>query len=332
MSRVLTFRVGSSTYALPADLVIEIIEDDAAIHPFPLAQGNLTGVVQVRGRWVPVVDFPQIWGEARERGAGGAAPVLMLLGRDAPRLGVQVDGVGEVTELEAQWAAKGHRSEPLVEIDGELVRYVDPSALAADHQRLLEGEGGSMPEEQASGESIQLVVFRVGPADFGVDVMKVAEVARVPELRAIPNAPDFVKGMAEVRRHVVPVIDMRKRFGLADAETGGVARLLVLSTGKGQVGFVVDEVPGVLRIPANSVSPAPEFFKGLAGRFIAGTALNENRLLVLLNAEELLDSDEEIALEQILKRLEGAAEGKAAGPAKKKTSRRGRRGKKKSDG
>jgi purine-binding chemotaxis protein CheW len=103
----------------------------------------------------------------------------------------------------------------------------------------------------------------------------------------------------------------------------------VLSTGKGQVGLIVDEVPGVLRVPADAIDPTPEFVKGLAGRFVAGTARDRDRLIILLNVDELLDSKERIALDKLLEELESNAEGVRSGAARKKKASKSRGGRKK---
>ena len=329
MSQLLKFRVGDSAFALPAELVTEVIEGGAKIYPFPLANERLVGIAQVRERWVPVIDCPHVWGDARRTSVDAAAPILIVLGKGRPRLGIPVDDLGEVIEIDLQQAVRGQASEPLFDIDGEIVRYLDPSVLLAEHERLLGEEGGTMVETEAVEESIQVVELRIGPGQFAVDVMTVSEIARVPEIQAVPDSPEFIEGLADMRKGVIPVLDMRKRFGGSGAQTTSTARVVVLRTKHGPVGLIVDEVPGVIRIPAGGVSAAPKFLEGLAGRFVKGTARCEGRLVVLIDVDELLSSKERVALEDLLTGLKEDVSDEKAGRATKKKPKRSTRRKKK---
>lgn len=162
-----------------------------------------------------------------------------------------------------------------------------------------------MNERLAGAEPAKAVVFRLSDDEFGLDVMQVVEVIHLPETRTVPRAPEFVEGLATLRDTVVPVIDMRKRFSLPVNQTGLPPRLLVVQMGNAQVGLVVDSVPGVILLRDGSVSPPPELFRGLARRFLKGIARTENRLIILLDIERILDTEERIALEQLIDAASG---------------------------
>jgi purine-binding chemotaxis protein CheW len=182
---------------------------------------------------------------------------------------------------------------------------------------------------------LQLIAFRIGGEEFGIDVMKVERVLKTPEIRSVPQSPEFVEGVVSVQEDVVPVIDMRKRFSVPQSEWAVPGALLVARIAADRVALVVDEVPGVARPSVESLSPAPEFFKGLAGRYLDGIAQEADRLIVLLNLDEILGSQERIALGEMIEAAKGKPkkdDSTAAKPSGKKKKRGGARKKKKSSG
>ena len=224
----------------------------------------------------------------------------------------------------------------MLEIGSELIRYVDPASLLTSNAQVL-GDGGGgqlMAENWAQTEQMKIVVFRIGEEEFGVDVMKVFEVLQRPAVRTVPKAPDFVEGIAEVRTAVVPVIDMRKRFNVPHGDASAPERLLVVEVGEHRIGLVVDAVPGVVKLESDSISPPPEYFKGLAARYMEGIARKLERLIILLNLEEILSSTEKIELDAVVAELEPSKPAKGGGKRAKRGrgARRGDGRKKKEDG
>ncbi len=324
MSNLLTFRVGESMYALPADFVAEVVEIGPITHQVLADQGGGPGLARVRGRWVPVLELAAALPGAATLAPAAGGSVMLLLGQGRSRLGLRVQELGEVVPAEAGRTPQGPGAEAILELNGELVRYVDPAVLLGSQANLLGDEGGAMEEHQAAPVSRQVVAFRVCDDEFAIDVMRVFEVLKVTDVRSVPNAPDFVEGIVGLRDEVVPVIDMRKRFSLPARESGQDGRLLIVATGDSRVALVVDDVPGVVELPLDAISDAPDFFKGLTGRYLEGIAQDGERLMILLNLDEILSSKEKIALEKLIKG--GAASGKKkaapAKPRKKSTVRR----------
>ncbi len=321
MRELVAFRVGDSRYALPAEAVNECVEVGRITESVPAADGGRLKLANVRDRWVPVVDLVKAIPGAPEVDPDAENSVLLVLGRDRARLALRVEAFDGVVGL-SESVAYERRMDDLIELNGELVHFVDPAALLASGA-LLEGEGGSMEEKSTAAEPLQLVAFRVGGEEFGLEVMKVKRVLKVPELRTVPTAPEFVEGVVSVADAVVPVIDMRKRFGVAAGPGGG--QLLVVEAANSTVGLVVDEVPGVTNIAEDAVSPAPDFFKGLAGRYLEGIAEDEGRLIILLNLEEILSSKERIALEKMLQAKGEVSQGGSARKTKRKKGGGGRK-------
>jgi purine-binding chemotaxis protein CheW len=324
---VVTFRVGDERYALPADVVAECVEVGPITDTVPTTAGGRLGLASVRGHWVPVVELADTVEGAARLDSSAASSVLLVLGRDRGYLGLRVEGFDGVFALDRR-VGPGRRGDAVIELDGELVRFIDPGVLLASRAELLGKEGAQMEEHQAAAEPIQVVAFRVGGEEFGVDVMRVQRVLKKPDIRVIPNAPAFVEGVVAVRDSIVPVIDMRKRFSVPDKPTHSAGALLVVAAGDGQVALVVDEVPGVAKLQRDSVSPAPEIFKGLAGKYLEGIAEDQGRLLILLNLDEILTSKERIALNKMLKTA-GDETDKPKKPGGKPKKKSGGRAKKK---
>lgn len=145
---------------------------------------------------------------------------------------------------------------------------------------------------------VQLVTFRLGGEEFGLDVFTVHEILRHQPVTPVPRAPDFVEGVIDVRGTLVPVIDLRRRFELADAPVNDETRVMLVQFGGERLGLVVDAVTEVLRVPETAVSPPPQYIRGLAAEFLRGIVRLEGRLVVLIDIERILSTQERIALEE----------------------------------
>lgn len=158
-----------------------------------------------------------------------------------------------------------------------------------------------MEEEnkKQDAELIQLVTFSIGDEEFGVDILKVQEIIRTMEITKVPKAPDFVEGVINLRGNVIPIIDLRKRFGLETREHDKHTRIIVIEINKTIVGFIVDSVSEVLRIPSDTVEPPPPVVAGIESDYISGVGKLEDRLLILLDLDRLLSGDEVEALTQV---------------------------------
>ena len=153
-------------------------------------------------------------------------------------------------------------------------------------------------QKKQDADLIQLVTFSIGEEEFGVDILKVQEIIRIMEITKVPKAPQFVEGVINLRGNVIPVIDLRKRFGLETREHDNQTRIIVIEINKMIVGFVVDSVSEVLRIPENTVEPPPPVVSGLESEYISGVGKLEDRLLIMLDLDRLLSSEEQELLNQ----------------------------------
>lgn len=145
-------------------------------------------------------------------------------------------------------------------------------------------------------EVLQLVTFRLGKEEFSLDILQVQEIIRHMELTRVPKTPDFVEGVINLRGKVIPVLDLRRRFGLGTDERTNDTRIIVVEVDNKTVGLKVDAVSEVLRLPADRVEAPPEIVTGVESEYIKGVGKLDGRLLILLDVEKVLSKNEKDAL------------------------------------
>ncbi len=156
------------------------------------------------------------------------------------------------------------------------------------------------PPEEAAGEGpslLQLVTFRLGEEEYAFDILCVREINRMMEITRVPRAPAFIEGVVNLRGNVIPIIDLRKRFGLPEQAPDKATRIIVTEVDRRVVGFIVDTVVEVLRIPAEKVEP-PADIAGIDAEYIRGVGKIEDRLLILLDVDRVLTRQEKQILEE----------------------------------
>ena len=156
-------------------------------------------------------------------------------------------------------------------------------AASAPRQDILHGS-----EQEHEDNLLQLVTFRIGEEEFGVDILSVQEIIRLMQITMVPHAAAFIEGVINLRGKVIPVVNMRTRFNLPAVEHDGNTRIVVMEFNQKIVGFLVDGVSEVLRIPASTVEPAPPVVCGIGSEYIRGVGKLEDRLLILLDLDTLL--------------------------------------------
>jgi purine-binding chemotaxis protein CheW len=146
-----------------------------------------------------------------------------------------------------------------------------------------------------TGDEIQVVTFRVGPQEFGLNVFQVERILRYEPPAALPKSPDFLEGVVQFDGAMVPVVDLRKRLSLP-AERREDTRLMVVDVSGQRVGLVVDQVLDVLRVDGAGIAAPPPIVRGLAAEYISGLLAVGERTVVILHAARLLNSKERLAL------------------------------------
>jgi purine-binding chemotaxis protein CheW len=144
----------------------------------------------------------------------------------------------------------------------------------------------------------QLVTFRLGDDLFAADIYSVERVLRYQPPTPIPNVPGWVDGVIEYRGRIIPVIDLRLRFGLERIEPRPESRILVFSVGNDWIGAIVDAVLEVASPTSEQLAPPPPLFRGLSAEFLRGVVRRNERLIVFLEVTKLLTTDERLVLER----------------------------------
>jgi purine-binding chemotaxis protein CheW len=135
---------------------------------------------------------------------------------------------------------------------------------------------------------LQLVTFSLNQEIYAVDILNVQEINRITEITKVPNAANYVEGVINLRGKVIPVINLRKKFGLYDKDIDESSRTIIIEIQGVTYGLMVDSVSEVLRIPSDIVEPPPPMAVSMTSSFIKGIAKLENRLIILVNIDKLM--------------------------------------------
>jgi purine-binding chemotaxis protein CheW len=158
---------------------------------------------------------------------------------------------------------------------------------------------------ESEGELNQLISFEVGEEEYGLEILRVKEVIRIREITRLPKAPSFVRGIINLRGDVIPIIDLRDKFGLPNAEYTDTTRVIVTDVDGKLVGMVVDAASQVLRVPADQIDPPPPIVGGLSAEYIKGVGKLGERLIILLNIDRILSTEEKVELARMEQSLQG---------------------------
>src|SRR5271169_2949167 len=153
-------------------------------------------------------------------------------------------------------------------------------------------------------KDIQIVGFRIGRETFGLPIGMVREIVRVPEITSVPNAPDYIEGVINLRGRIIPIIDLRKRFNEKFTEPGKKNRVVVVELDNRRIGLIVNSASEVLRIPPSEIEAPHAVFQEGELDYITGVGKLNGRLVILLDLGRILQGKE-------LRRLEEFAEAEA---------------------
>jgi purine-binding chemotaxis protein CheW len=145
----------------------------------------------------------------------------------------------------------------------------------------------------------QIITFKVAKENYGVEIQMVKEVLRQREITRLPKAPAFVKGVINLRGDVIPVIDLREKFGFEEEEYTDKTRVIVVEVDQKSIGMIVDSVSHVVRLAESQIEPPPALVGGVSSEFIRGVGKFDDRLVVLLNINKILTMDEKMELRKM---------------------------------
>src|SRR5690554_2534499 len=144
----------------------------------------------------------------------------------------------------------------------------------------------------AEAHNREFLVFSLGDEEYAVDILKVQEIRGYDNVTRIANAPDFIKGVTDLRGVVVPIIDLRLKLGFSDVVYDGQTVVIVINVADRVVGAVVDGVTDVMALPVDQIKPAPEFGGAVEARYVNGLVSLEDRMLILVDIDALLTHGE----------------------------------------
>ena len=144
----------------------------------------------------------------------------------------------------------------------------------------------------------QIVSFRLASEEYGVNIMSVQEIILMGQITRMPEVPDYICGLINLRGHVIPIVDLRKRFRLDVAANDEHTRIIVVNVARKTIGMVVDGVDEVLRINSNQIESPPTSVAGIDQSYIRGLVKFEKKLLILLDIEKILVEEDQAAMDQ----------------------------------
>ncbi len=144
----------------------------------------------------------------------------------------------------------------------------------------------------SEAQNREFLVFSLGEEEYAIDILKVQEIRGYENVTRIANAPEFIKGVTNLRGIIVPIVDLRIKFHLDKVEYGGQTVVIVVNVADRVVGIVVDGVSDVMTLTPEQIKPAPEFGVTLSSDFLSGLGSLEDRMLVLVDIDKLLTSEE----------------------------------------
>lgn len=308
--QLVTFRVGSEEYALEINAVQEIEHFPEYISCIPTTRAYVLGAMNLRDQVLPVVSMPALLGIDQHRTSEfGRVVVANLTGDNGGSLLVSlaVDSVQEVLRV------RKSAIEPVPPVlsescgqsicgicklnEGErLVYLLDKKALLDSLDVSLLSDGAVQATEQqerkvASDSELQLVTFKLGEEEFGLEVTNVQEIIKTSTVVRIPRAPEFVEGVINLRGTVIPVISLRKRFGLNCKGRDESSRVVVVRREGVLFGLVVDSVREVMKAHGSQIEkPSDVICESLDHRFVRGIVKSDDgrRLIILLDLNQVL--------------------------------------------
>lgn len=155
--------------------------------------------------------------------------------------------------------------------------------------RMMKHDGG-IATGQDETEGQKFLVFTLGSEEYGIDILKVQEIRDYEAVTRIAHAPEFIKGVTNLRGIIVPIVDLRIKFRLDNIQYNQQTVVIILNIGQRVVGILVDGVSDVLTLRRDEIKPAPEFGASLSAEYLTGLGTVEQRMLILIDIEKLMCS------------------------------------------
>jgi purine-binding chemotaxis protein CheW len=314
---LVTFDVASQEFALPLEVVEEILPVPGKMAAVAQAEALVLGVICVRDSLLPLMSLRGLLGFGASSTSEGRENIMVAtiagtqIGLVADRaraiIAAEPENVEAVPPVIAARAGGESRIKAIYRGEGgrRLISILSPQQLFREDvmQRLVAGqqarESATSPLESGSSATATFLVFKLGDDEFGLPIEAVVEVAQVPrQITKVPKAPGFLEGVANLRGEVLPVVDQRRRFDMPPLANPEARRLVIIKTDRHRAGLIVDSVAEVLRTRPENVGPPPDLSDATT-RLIRGVINLESaqRMVLLLDPAEVLTRAEQSLLD-----------------------------------
>ncbi len=149
-----------------------------------------------------------------------------------------------------------------------------------------------MEKTEKSTTSLQIVCFKIGKEEYGIDILKVQEILKLPKVTMLPKSADHILGVIDLRGKVIPIINLSRRFRIEDSGSREDKRAIVVDIRGKKVGLAIDSVSHVVKVESKDIEPPPPVVKGISGRYIVGIAKLEDGFVIVLDIEQIFTMEE----------------------------------------
>lgn len=141
---------------------------------------------------------------------------------------------------------------------------------------------------------MQIVCFKVGTEEYGIEILKVQEILKLPKITTLPKSADCILGIIDLRGKVIPIIDLGRKFAIDDQREAVTKNLraIVVNINNKKVGLAIDAVSHVIKVENKDIEPAPPIVKGISGRYIVGIAKVDKGFVIILDINQIFSHDE----------------------------------------
>ncbi len=150
----------------------------------------------------------------------------------------------------------------------------------------------SVESSSVGDQVLQFVTFTLNEEEYAVDILNVQEINRITEIAKVPNSPDYVEGVINLRGKVIPVINLRRKFRFDEKESDDESRIIIMEINEITNGLIVDSVSEVLRVPAHIIEPPPPMSFDMNSKYIKGIAKIEDRIIILIEINRLIGNSD----------------------------------------
>lgn len=301
--QLVTFNLGDESFGIDIMEVQEIIRLPE-ITKVPKTATYIEGVANLRGKILPIIDTRSRFGMSC--GNSDDSKRVIVVDVNGQRAGLDVDSVSQVLRVDGRSidAAPGNLAQGIDRdsISGvlklnngqKLVMILDSSFICDGQAPIFDDHIGDEPTREMAAkqaeEDVLLVSFQVGSEEFGLEINKVKEIIRFPDIVKVPNVPYYITGIISLRDYLIPVVDLRSKLGVGTQEVTPSTRVVVVDVEGCLIGLTVDQVFEVMRVPLNKIFQPPQMICSDGGANITGIVRLQDgkRIIMLMDLQDII--------------------------------------------